>query len=54
MIFFDHYGRKSERENPVREALLIVLMAVLALVLLPFTILLALFWLVWDLTPGRA
>jgi hypothetical protein len=50
MIFFEHEGNKSERENPIREAVLMLLMAVLAVVLLPFTAILALFWLTWDLT----
>ena len=49
MIFFEHEGTKSERENPIREAVLMLLMAVFALVLLPFTVILALFWLTWDL-----
>lgn len=33
--------------------MLVALMAVLALVLLPFTVMLGLFWLAWDLTPGQ-
>lgn len=49
MIFFEHEGNKSARENPIREAFLMLLMAVLALLLLPFTVIAALFWLTWDL-----
>jgi hypothetical protein len=49
MIFFEHDGSLSERQNRSREIILISLMTIVAIVLLPFTILLGLFWLAWGL-----
>ena len=44
MIFFEHYGRKSDAENPIRQAFIIILMALAAVALFPFTLLGLLLW----------
>jgi hypothetical protein len=52
MIFFEYDGRDPRSENRFREILLLILTVVLAIVLLPFTVLLGVFWAVWDLAQA--
>lgn len=49
MIYFEHYGRKSDVENRVRRLFVSVFLAVEAIALFPLTLLGLLFWGLWRL-----